>query len=208
MSSYAITAEVRAKGEKLSSLRQGRRVPAVIYGRQQEPISISLDASDILRLHRNAGKSNIIDVTVGKKKLEVLIHQVQFDPVLGSINHVDFYAIIRGEALHAEISLNFVGEAPAKKEGAIVDEILSAIKVKCRPRDLVDHFDVDLSILKEEGDAIRISDLGIDASKYEIEGHNDDDVVASAYLPRAVVASSDEDEEETTEETTEPAEEK
>lgn len=196
MSSFAITAEIRGKQDKISHIRHTRRVPAVIYGRKQEPISITLDASDILRLYRNAGKSNIIDVTVGKKNLEVLIHELQFHPVLWDIAHIDFYAIVRGEALHTEISLTFVGEAAAKKEGAIIEEIISELKIKCRPKDLVDHFDVDISVLKEAGDVIRVSDLGIDETKYEIEGHNPEDVIVSATLPRAAVAAESEKSEE------------
>lgn len=189
MSSFAITAEIREKQDKISHIRNTRRVPAVIYGRKQDPISVVLDASDILRLYRKAGKSNIIDVAVGKKNIEVLIHEVQFHPVLWDITHIDFYAIVRGEALHAEISLNFVGLAPAKKEGAIIEEIISELKVKCRPKDLVDHFDVDISTLKEAGDVIRVSDLRIDETKYEIEWHHAEDVVVSAILPRAAVAN-------------------
>ncbi len=193
MSSFAITAEIRGTDEKISHIRHTRRVPAVIYGRKQEPISITLDASDMLRLHRDAGKSNIIDISVGKKNIEVLIHELQFHPVLWEITHVDFYAIIRGEALHAEIALNFIGDAAAKKDGAIIEEIISELKVKCRPRDLVDHFDVDISLLREAGDVIRVSDLWIDSTKYEIEGHHLEDVIASATLPRAVVASETEE---------------
>ena len=193
MSSYAITAEVRSKKEKPSFLRCNKKVPAVVYGKKQDPISISLDASNILRLYRNAWKSNIVNMTVWKKSIEVLIHDVQFDPVIGSIHHVDFYAIVRWEALHAEINLNFTWEAGAKKEWAIIEEVLNKIKVKCRPRHLVNHFDVDLWLLKEPWDVIRICDIWIDTSIYEIESHNNDDVVVIATLPRAAVASSDDD---------------
>ena len=191
MSSYNITADIRTKDERVAHMRSDRRVPGVVYGKKQDPISVSLDASDMLRLFRTAWKSNIIEVAVWKKKIEVLIHDLQFHPVRWDITHVDFYAIVRGEALHAEVPLNFVGEAPAKKDGAIIEEIISELKVKCRPRDLVDHFDVDISILKEAGDVIRLSDLALDAEKYEIEGHNLEDVIASATLPRAVVAADD-----------------
>ena len=209
MSSYNITADIRIKDEKVAHMRSERRVPGIIYGKKQDPISISLDASDILRLYRAAWKSNIIDVAVWKKNIEVLIHELQFHPVKWDITHVDLYAIVRGEALHAEIPLNFIGEAPAKKDGAIVEEVITELKVKCRPRDLVDHFDVDTSLLKEAGDVIRVSDLNLDEAKYEIESNNPEDVVVSASLPRAAVATDDEeDSTEWDEETSEEAHEK
>jgi len=71
---------------------------------------------------------------------------------------------------------------------------MKGLDVKCLPSDLVDHFDVDLSVLKEEGDAIRVSDLGIDTTKYELSVNNDD-VVANASLPRAAVEEEDEEDE-------------
>ena len=68
---------------------------------------------------------------------------------------------------------------------------MKEIEVKCLPTDLVDHFDVDLSLLAKEGDVIRVSHLGINTSKYELSAHMDD-VVATATLPRAAVAEESE----------------
>lgn len=194
MSNFAITADIREKGIKLSTLRKDKQVPAVVYGKTQEPISLSIDASDFLRLYRNAGESSIIDLSAGKKKLEVVIHQTQKDPVIGNFTHVDFYAITRGEALQTKIALTHIGESNAVKEGAILEESLKEIEVKCLPRNLVDHFNVDISVLENAGDVIRVSDLGLDTEKYELITPIDD-VIASATLPRAAVASEDEWEE-------------
>lgn len=191
MSSYAIQAEVRSKNEKVSYLRAEKRVPVIVYGKTQEPISASVDASDMLRLNRDAGKSNIISLKVGKKDLEVLIYDLQKDPVIWNITHVDFYAITRGEKLTAEIHIEFIWDSPAVKLGCIVQETLKTLTVKCRPRDLVDHFEVNLGLLKEDGDMIHISDLWLDMEKYEFDGHHDSDVIASASLPRAVVETEE-----------------
>jgi large subunit ribosomal protein L25 len=160
---------------------------------------LSVDSSDFLRLYRKAGESNIIALKVGKKNLEVLVHSVQKHPVTGAFTHVDFYAITRGEAVHTKIHFNFIGTSPAVKEGAIIEELMKEIEVKCMPRDLVDHFEVDLTLLKEAGDIIRVSDIGLDDTKYDVHGHKDS-IIASAVLPRAAVAESTEDEEGETEE--------
>ena len=108
MAKFDISAEIRGKDEKLSEIRTGKRVPAVVYGKTQEPISLTVDASDFLRLFRKAGESNIIALSVGKKKMDVLIHSTQKQPVTGAFTHVDFYAVTQGEAVHTHIHLNFV----------------------------------------------------------------------------------------------------
>ncbi len=191
MASFAITADVRDVNQKTSEIRQTRRVPGIVYGKTQEPISLTCDSSEFLRLHRKAGESNIINLKVGKVDLEVLVHQTQKHPVSWEFTHVDFYAITRGEKLQTKIHFNFIGEAAAVKEGAIIEESLREIEVKCLPRDLVDHFDVDISVLNAAGDAIRVSDLGIDTEKYELIT-GEDTLIAAATLPRAEVAADDE----------------
>jgi hypothetical protein len=63
---------------------------------------------------------------------------------------------------------------------------MKEIEVRCMPSDLVDHFDVNLEMLKEPGDFIRVSDLNLDMKKYDIHGL-EDSVIVSAILPRTVV---------------------
>lgn len=186
MPTFSISAEIRTPDERASDLRKSKKVPGVVYGKTQEPISFTLDSSDFLRLYRKAGESNIIDLKVGKVELEVLVHQTQKHPVSGDFTHVDFYAITRGEKLTTKIHLNFVGESAAAREGAIIEELVKEIEVSCLPRNLTDHFDVDLSLLAEEGNVIRFSDIKIDTEKYE-HSMNEDDVIASATMPKVVV---------------------
>lgn len=184
---FSIAADPRNSSISAAHTRKEKKVPAVVYGKTQEPISIVLDASDFLRLYRSAGESSIIDLKVGKlDSMEVLIHQTQKHPVTGEFTHVDFYAITRGEKLSTKIALEFVGEAPAAKEGMIIQELVKELEVHCLPRYLVDHFEVDLSILVAEGDTIRFSDLKLDSGKYDYHYENDL-VIASATMPRAAV---------------------
>ncbi len=192
MATFSIDADIRMNDQKPSELRSERRVPGVVYGKTQDPITFSLDASDFLRLYRKAGESSIINLKVGKEDLEVLVHQTQKHPVTGEFTHVDFYAITRGEKVTTKVSIELIGDAPAVKEGAIVEESTREVELKCLPRHLVDHFEIDISVLKEAGDVIRVSDLNLNPEEYELIT-SEEAVIASATLPRAVVAEEDEE---------------
>jgi len=202
MENLTLNAEVRAKEETPKSLKDSKELAWVVYWKNQEPILLKMDYSDFLRTFRKAWESNIINLKVWKDTIEVLVHEFQQHPISGDYIHIDFYAITRWEALTTKIALHFVGVSEAVKEGAILEEHLKEIEVKCLPRNLVDGFDVDLSVLKEFGDSIRVSDLQIDWEKFEILT-NVEDVVATASKPKKVV----EETEETTEEEATPAEE-
>lgn len=186
MATFDITGEIRTANETASTIRKNKKVPGIVYGKTQDPISFCLDSSAFLRLYRKAGESSIINLKVGKEDLEVLVHQTQKHPITGDFTHVDFYAITRWEALQTNIHINFVWESQAKKDGAIIEESMKEISVKCLPRNLVDHFDADLSLLVEAGQFIRVSDLGIDPEKYELLA-SEEDVVASAVTPRVEI---------------------
>jgi large subunit ribosomal protein L25 len=198
MEKITLTAEIRNAEENNRDIRLNKQFPAVVYGKNQEPISIKINNSDFLRTFRKAGESNIINLKVGKKDIEVLVHDFQKEPVTGDFIHVDFYALTRGEVLTTKVTLNFVGDSEAVKLGGILEELNKEIEVKCLPKDLVDHFDVDLSVLKKFGDNIKVSDLNL-GEKFEILTPADEVLV---LVTKPKVEKADE-EENTTEETTE-----
>lgn len=202
MEKIILNAEIREKNEKLRELRKLQIIPCVVYWRKQEPISIKLHNSDLLRTHRKTWESTIINLTVWKKEIEVVFHSIQRHPLSWEFLHIDFFAITRWEKMTAKISFNFLWESPAKKEWAIIEEILKEIELKCLPKNLVEHFNVELSDLKVIWDSIKIKDLNIDEEKYEIL-NNVEDVIVSASQPKKIVV--EETTEEVTEETTEEA---
>ncbi|PID87418.1 50S ribosomal protein L25 [Candidatus Gracilibacteria bacterium] len=184
MKKLELNAEIREKGEDLKKLRASKIIPAVVYGNNQEPISFKMNNSDFLRTFRVSGESHIINLKIGKKTIEVLVHQIQKDPVTGAFLHVDFYAITKGEKLTTKIHLNFVGESEAAKLGAIIEENMKEIEVKCLPKDLVDSFDVDISVLKEFGDSVKVSDLNI-SDAYQVNAPADEIVISSSKPAKA-----------------------
>lgn len=199
MENLNLNAQIRNNEEKLSEVRAAKMIPAVVYWKHQEPIAIKIDNSEFIKLFRISGESHIISLNIGKKSIEVLVHDIQREPVNGDFQHIDFFAITKGEKVHTKIHLSFVGTSKAVKEGAILEEHIKELDVKVLPKDLVDSFEVDLSKLVEMGDVIRVSDLGI-SSKFELHAHADD-IVVSASKPAKVEIEEVTVATETTEET-------
>lgn len=193
MAKLVLNAEKRNTADKTKVLRANRIIPGVVYGKTQESIAIQMDASDLLRIFRKAGESSIINLKIKgiKEEIEVLFHDSQFEPVSGEFMHVDFYALTRWEKLTTKIHLNFIGNSEAIKEGAILSENVKEIEVSCLPKDLVSSFDVDLSLLKKEEDVIRLSDLAIDTTKFEVLHLHSEDAIAVANKAKVEVISNE-----------------
>lgn len=160
---YKLTALRREiKGEKART--QGL-LPAVIYGAGEETESLSLVYKDFIRLYDDAGESSLIDLDVDNKDFgKVLIHDVGYDPVSGRVIHVDLRRIDMNKPINASVELIFDGESPVIKEsGGTIVKNFEEVEVECLPKDLVNHINVDLSVLKTFDDAIRVKDLKIPA---------------------------------------------
>lgn len=136
-------------------------VPGVVYGPKQESISLSINKQTFEKTLQEAGDSTILTLTGLDEEIEVLVHDVAFDPARGGVQHVDFYAIERGKELTTNVTLEYVGEAPVEKTGATINKVMTDIEVTCRPSVLPSQIEVDITTLTEEDSQIRVADLAI-----------------------------------------------
>ena len=178
MATFKLKADVRTKDETAKEIKQNKGLAGVVYGKTQEPISLKIPYSDFLRTYRKAWESQIIQLSVGKKEIEVIIHATQKEPVTGDFKHVDFYALTQGEKLTTKIAIHFIWESSAARAGGLLQESIKEIEVKCLPKDLTEAFEADLSRLENIWDQLTVADLDLDTEKYEISG-NMEDVIAS-----------------------------
>lgn len=151
--------EVTKREASTQTVREGGVIPGVVYGPKQEPISISVDKTVFEKTLHTAGESTIITLMGLAEEIEVLIHDVSFNAEKGGVEHVDFYAIERGKELTTNVALEFIGEAPVEKTGAMVTKVLHELEVTCLPRALPSHIDVDISVLIDEDSQILVKDL-------------------------------------------------
>ena len=153
---FKIKVEKREKKEKLSK----DFIPAVLYGKEIESQSLKIRKAEFEKIFAGAGESNLIELDLEGAKIKVLVKDIQRNVLNHSLTHADFYQVNMKEKVVAEIPLNFIGESKAVKElGGMLNKDLDNLEVECLPGDLVDHIDVDISVLTSFDDAIRIGDL-------------------------------------------------
>lgn len=148
-------------GKQVNAYRIKNQIPAVIYGKHlSNPINIFFDKNSFLKLYKEAGKSLPIEITGDGINELVLIHEISVHPVTTMLSHVDFLGVKKGEAVHAEVELKFVGESPAEKNKlGRVEELLSSVHVFADPTKLPKHIEIDLSVLETAHDVIFIKDI-------------------------------------------------
>ncbi len=150
-------------GKKLEKLRQEGKLPAVVYGPKQEAVLITLDKGNFEKMLKEAGESTVINLAGLDEEIEVLVHDVAFNPAKGGVMHVDFYAIEKGKEITVHVPLEFVGEAPATKTGGSLTKVLHEIEITCKPSALPQHIEVDVSGLDDFEKQIHVKDLVIPA---------------------------------------------
>ncbi|MBN2585580.1 50S ribosomal protein L25 [Patescibacteria group bacterium] len=147
-----------------SRLRREGVLPGVLYGRETEPVPLSIPFDAFERLYREAGETTIIGLQIEGEATprQILVKDTQFDPVEGNHIHVDLYQIKADEELKATVPLKFINEAPAVKEfGGILITNKDEIEVECLPKDLPRDIEVNLAVLTTIDSSITVKDLVI-----------------------------------------------
>lgn len=177
----AITAEQRSG--KANRLRHQDLVPGVVYGHGIKNIDIAVNARAMAKLFSVAGHTTLIDLDVEGKKHNVLIREIQFHPVRGSLDHVDFYQVRLDEEISADVSLDYVGESTAVKDmGGVLIRNLDTVEIKALPQNLPHNIKVDVSVITQFDKPIRIADLILPAGVAVI--NEPDEVIALVQPPR------------------------
>lgn len=164
MADIALVAEPRIdQGSSASRrLRADGRIPAVIYGHGETPMSVSVDSRALRQaFSTDAGENVLFDLKIGKERHLAMARDLQRHPIRRTIAHVDFLVVNRDEVVTAEVPLVLIGEAlQVTRAGGNVDQALFTLHVKAKPADIPAHLELDITSL-ELGHAIRVSEVAI-----------------------------------------------
>lgn len=160
MAMIALQASARTKDAHVKQARRLGQIPGIIYGNKADNILVQCEEISLKKAYMKAGESTLVELALGEKKLPVLFHAVDFDPVSDRFIHVDFYAVDMKKNVTAEVHIRFEGESPAVKEhGAILVTALHEVQVECLPADLPHDLAIDIAGLKEFHDTLTVANI-------------------------------------------------
>jgi large subunit ribosomal protein L25 len=158
-----LEAQPRESGNKNDArrVRQGGKIPAVVYGAGKDALSVTVDPRHVLRiLHSVTGHNTIFDLALnGGERSKAMIVDWQYEPLRGHLLHIDLKRIAMDKVLTVNVPIILRGEAAGvKQEGGIMEQILREVEIECLPANIPSHIDADVAHLTF-GMVLRVSDL-------------------------------------------------
>ncbi len=178
--------EKRDPKDSLSAIRKAGKIPAVFYGKKEASTPIMLSYAIFEKTLKEAGESTILHLEGEGIDVDVLIHEVDLNPVTDKPRHADFYVIEKGKKLEIKVPLEFIGVAPAVKDlGGILVKVMHEIEISALPKDLPQKLEVDISSLVSFDSVLTAKDIKLpEGIELEIKL---EDIIASVYEPKEEV---------------------
>jgi large subunit ribosomal protein L25 len=157
-----LEAQPRTPGNKNDArrVRRGGKIPGVVYGAGKNALSVSLDPRQVSRiLHSATGHNTIFDLTLDGERTKAMIVDWQYEPIKGSLLHIDLKRIAMDQKLRVNVPITLKGEAAGvKQQGGILEQVLREVEVECLPGDIPSSIEADVTELVF-GKVLRVSDL-------------------------------------------------
>jgi large subunit ribosomal protein L25 len=160
--SFKIKAEKRGTFGKNASrrLRREGMMPAVLYGADRANVPLTLNKKDLFTiLMSESGERTIFQISYDSELKNVMIKELQRNPVTDEILHADFIQIAMDRAIRVSIPVITVGEAVGvKTEGGFVDLITREVEIECLPKNIPERMEIDISNLHLR-QSLKVGDL-------------------------------------------------
>lgn len=162
-----LPAETRERAGKGASraLRREGRIPAVIYGGNEEPLGIHVEEKELRRqLGTGHFFNSVVELQVGGKTLRTLPKDVAFHPVTDRPLHADFLRLAKDAKVHVNVPVHFANEdaSPGLKRGGVLNIVRHELELVCAPDSIPEEISIDVTGL-EVGDSIHISHVKLPA---------------------------------------------
>ena len=148
-----LPAEARERAGKGASraLRREGRVPAVVYGGKEEPLTVHVEEKELVR-QLNFGHffNSIVMVEVGGKQVRTLPKDVAFHPVTSRPLHADFLRLAKDAKVEVAVPVSFVNEeaSPGLKKGGVLNMVRHELDLICDADKIVER---NITTLRELG---------------------------------------------------------
>lgn len=188
METIKLSTQKRDLKMKAKNLRLNSKVPCVCYGPAEEPLALEADYQELRKTYQKAGTSSVIKLEIHglKDELNVLIKDLQFNPISNKIEHVDFIRVNMNKPVYAVVPIKLIGKSKAVTDlGGVLEHQKSEVEIKCLPKYLMHEIEVDVSVIEDFHTSIHLRDLNL-GEHVEIMD-NLDDVIATVGMTRVEV---------------------
>ena len=139
------------------------RVPAVVYGKDLDPMALTVNSHEAIRLFESISTENtIVSLAIeGEEPMDTLVREIQSHPFRRELVHVDFYQIQKGVEVELDIPVILVGTADGvRHDEGIMEQVLHEVRVKCIPSLIPSSFELEVTSLNV-GDSLHVSDIKV-----------------------------------------------
>jgi large subunit ribosomal protein L25 len=179
-------------------LRRAGEIPAVLYGRRTEPMSLSVNIRELENLTRQGNVNQLlfnILIENGKTQTKkVMIKELQTHPVTRDFLHVDFYEIDMQRKVTVGIPIVTTGKSVGVERGGILQIVRREIEVLCLPDNIPSEIVIDITDL-DIGDSVHVEEIPL-ASDVELEDTDVNFTILTVVAPRVEAEPEPEEEEE------------
>lgn len=162
-------------------LRRNGCIPGVVYGYQTENTPVYVNDAEFEKLLRENGRNAVLSLNVNGTQRNVMVHEVQTDPLKNKIIHVDFLAVNMSEDVDATVRVVLSEESAGVKDGGVLQQALHELSITTKPDQIPDAITVDVSNL-QVGENITVADI---RGQYGFTiNHEDTETICSVLPPR------------------------
>lgn len=144
----------------LTELRNKGKIPAVVYGTDVESEPIAIEESQFHQLVNQQGLNRVVKLNVDGKSLNVMIKDVQSDPIRNKVLHLDFSKINMNEKTDTSVSIVLEGEAEGVKDGGVLQHTMRELNIRCLPGEIPDNVTYNIEKLTV-GDTVTVAHLTV-----------------------------------------------
>lgn len=199
-SSFEMSASLRSDLGKAATrrMRNTGSIPAVIYGDDKEPTSITMVHDDLWHnLEDEKFYSHILSIDVDGTQESVVLKDLQRHPAKAKVLHADFMRVSNKHELKMSVPLHFINEesAPGVKEGGALNRLMASVEISCLPGSLPEYLEIDLAGM-EIGDSVRLSQIDLPEGVSIValmRGEDYDQAVATVQKTRGSKADDEDD---------------
>ena len=187
-----LKAEKRNMQTKAKKLRREGFVTGNVFGREmKESMPIQILKADAERLVKTHGKGSQVMLEVDGQTMDVLVKEIDFNPLKTEIYEIDFQALVSGEKVHSVAEVILLNHE--KVNTGLVNQMLHEIAFKAVPAALVEKVEIDVGDMKL-GDSIQVKDLDIAKNKdIDLITNPETTVVAVTEIHNQPVEDAEED---------------